>query len=274
LKFSSEPTNKTAKVLSAFTILSLLLTGITTRNATAGLFSMPEESVNYTITSVDGVLGAKIDGTYPITYTGSETSIPMVYPTPPGTTNISVWLNNFELVWSNFTEENPNALHHTAIGNWSEILAVLNDVSGGFVLRIHYEHPLQVINGSYMFLYDLNIQEYLSASDNRSVAHFTVNIDTNYSNLRVNTVDPETEALKSIAFTFSNGKPAEIKIDEVSEFDKPLPGDLLVSFSAAEGTSETVNDVWTVAGVLLAWFVFAGLALYEFFVRRQKRLPR
>ena len=124
---------------------------------------MPEEQINYTITNINGVLWAKIDGTYPITYTGTETSIPMVYPTPPETTNITVWLNDVELNWSNFTEAYPDALHHTAIGDWAMISTVLENVTGSFVLRIHYEHPVQVINGSYVFLYDLNIADYLSA---------------------------------------------------------------------------------------------------------------
>ena len=37
------------------------------------------------------------------------------------------------------------------------------------------------------------------------------------------------ETLKPIGFTVSDQNPSEVKIDEVSEFDKPLPGDLLIS---------------------------------------------
>jgi len=211
-------------------------------SVSAQLFSMPEEQVNYTITQIGDALWAKIDGTYPITYSGTETSIPMVYPTPPGTTNISVWMNNDKLNWSRFTETNPEALHHTAIGDWSEILTVLNNVSGHFVLRIHYEHPLQMINGSYMFLYDLNIQEYLSAVCNSSVAHFIVVMDVKYAGLKVNTVDPATEVLKPIEYVILSDGGAIIKIDEVSEFAKTLPGDLLVSFSFVQ-TSVSIAAV-------------------------------
>ncbi len=185
---------------------------------------------------------AKIDGTYPITYSGTETSIPMVYPTPPGTTNISVWMNNNKLNWSRFTESNPEALHHTAIGDWSEILTVLENISDHFVLRIHYEHPLQMINGTYTFLYDLNIQEYLSAASNSSVAHFNIAMNVKYADLKVNTVDPATEVLKPIEYMTLGDEGAVVKIDEVSEFGKTLPGDLLISFSNAK-TSILAGEV-------------------------------
>jgi hypothetical protein len=254
------------QAVMGFLALSLALVGAM-RNVNAQQFSMPEEQVNYTITQIEGTIWAKIDGTYPITYTGNETSIPMVYPTPPGTTNISLWMNDGKLTWSNFTQANPEALHHTAIGEWQEILTVLENVSGGFVLRIHYEHPLQVINGSYVFLYDLNIAEYLSPAENESVAHFTITMDTNYTNLNVNTVDPETETLKPINFTVSNANPSKITIDEVSELDKPLPGDLLISFS--EPIANNDDLLHNVALVVAIGLIVAGLAAY-ILVRRQR----
>jgi len=128
-------------------------------NAQVSTLAMPEEYVDYTITQAGGVLWAKIEGTYPILYTGSDESIPMVYPIPPGTTNILVTLDNIELDWNNFTEVYPDDFHHTAIGDWQMISTTIEPFSGYFVLRIHYEHPVQMINGSYVFLYDLNIKE-------------------------------------------------------------------------------------------------------------------
>jgi hypothetical protein len=160
-------------------------------------------------------------------------------------------------------------LHHTALGDWPEILTVLQNVSGDFVLRIHYEHPLQVVNGSFTFLYDLNIQEYLSAEQNTSVAHFTITLNIDYANLMINTVDPETETLKPIAFTVLGEKPAEIRINELSEFNATLPGDLLVSFSA-----KTAND--GVMPIAAASAIIAGLFLvvvvaYAFARRRRNK---
>ncbi len=230
-------------------------------------FAMPEEEVKYTITTVDGGLWAKIDGTYPIIYNGDETSIPMVYPTPPGTTNVSVWLNDVKLEWSNLTETQPKALHHTAIGDWSEILTLLQNVSGYFTLRIHYEHPIQVINGSYAFLYDLNIQEYLSAEQNASVAHFIVTMDTEFENLKVYSVDPETEAVKPMAFSVTGEKPVVIKINEVSDFNAPLPGDLLITFSEKEGSSDSTFIIGALGVAVTLITVFAIVSL---FLRRRR----
>jgi hypothetical protein len=259
-------------MLVVTTLIILFLSLATaTRNVNAQ-FSMPEEQVNYTITPVNGTLWARIDGTYPITYTGTDTAIPMVYPTPPGTTNISVWLNDVELNWSNFTEAYPDVLHHTAIGDWSMISTVLEHVSGRFVLRIHYEHPLQMINGSYVFLYDLNIAEYLSVSGNKSVARFTITLDTNFTNLKVNTVDLETETLKPIDYTVSGEKNAVIKIDEVSEFNKPLTGDLLVSFSNA--TTSNDDGLLVVVSAFVVGFVLAGSGVYVFLRRRRTQQSR
>ena len=272
--------NTKVGLTAAFVALLILLAffGKSTNVSNAqesSLLAMPEEYVNYDITRVDGVLWAKIDGTYPILYTGTEESIPMVYPIPPGTTNISVILDNVELDWNNFTEVYPDALHHTAIGDWQMISTVLEPFSGYyavrgyFVLRIHYEHPVQVINGSYVFLYDLNIKEYLSDSANKSVAHFTIRMETEYTTLKVNTVFGEEETLKPIEFTVSDEKPVEIRVNEVSEFGKPLPGDLLVSFKEANA-QEPISIVWVAVFVLVIGFIVAGLGFYGF-RRRGKR---
>ena len=232
---------------------------------TQGSVNMPVEYVNYTITRVNGSLYAKIDGFYPIYNSGYDV-LPMVYPTPPGTTNISLKLDGALVSWSNYTE----GLHHTGIGDWSMIYAVLNDVSDFFVLEIHYEHPVQVINGSYMFLYDLNISPYLSASANKSVIHYVINMETAYENLEVNTVFGAEESLKPIEYTVSGTNPAEIRIDEISEFGKPLPGDLLISFSEPK-TQEPVSALWVAVAVFAVGFVITVLVAYGLLRRRRNR---
>ena len=255
--------------LTVFVTLSVLL-ALSDSTAETQQFFMPEEQINYAITEIDGVLWAKIDGEYPITYTGDETAIPMVYPTPPGTTNISVWMNDAKVSWSNFTEANPWALHHTAIGDWPEILTVLENVSGSFVLRIHYEHPLQVINGSYVFLYDLNIQEYLSVMSNSSVAHFTISMEVSYIDLKVDTVASGTETLKPIEYVTLGDKNNFIVIDEVSEFGKTLPGDLLISFSTAKAGDDSTLQIVTAA--FAVGLSFVGILGYRFKQKRRKKL--
>ena len=77
------------------------------------LLSMPEEYLNYTIAPVNGTLWAKIDGLYPMHLTSEMNTLPMVYPTPPGTTIIHVILGDSELSWSNYSEVDSTASHHT-----------------------------------------------------------------------------------------------------------------------------------------------------------------
>ena len=136
--------------------------------------SMPIEHINYTITDLNGALWAKIDGSYPITILnqGNCTVLPMLYPMPPNSTNIHVILNDVEIEWSNYTASSPESVHRTAIGDWWMISCVLGELSDSFLLEIHYEHPLEIKNGSYLFPYDLNINDYLSPESPTSTAHF------------------------------------------------------------------------------------------------------
>ena len=226
--------------------------------------AMPIESVNYTITPVNGSLWAKIDGDYPIyilkqldcSFNGD---LPMVYPMPPGAINIHVYLDNQELNWINYTQAYPDELHHTAIGDWSMIYCVLNKVSDNFVLKIHYEHPLQTVNESYIFLYDLNISPYLSTESNNSTVYYTIRMETNTTNLHAYTTITDTE-WNPIDYTSKKEDSTQlISIQEHSEYNKPLPGDLVVEFSGADQIPEF--PIWTVPAVILTLFIIVWIAL-------------
>ena len=166
---------------------------------------MPEEYINYTISRVNGSLWAKVDGTYPLTkfsiecqdqalsinntwFTFTGDTLPMVYPTPPDTTNISVKMDETELEWSNYTQNFPDETHYTAIGDWPMISCTIQPILDQFILKIHYEHPIMLMNGSYTFLYDLNISPYLSPWSNKSTAHFKIRFETGYTDFQANTI--------------------------------------------------------------------------------------
>jgi hypothetical protein len=236
------------------------------------IIAMPEEYINYTITRVNGTLWAKIDGTYPI-YLLSESEgdsqcvpldeLPMVYPTPPGTTNIHVKMNETELDWSNYLHDT----HHTAIGDWHMIYCVIAPVSDYIMLKIHYEHPVQVINGSYLFLYDLNINPYLSSWSPNSTAHFTISMETSTSNLKAYTT--ETDSIwNPINYTTSQEDTTEIITIQIhSEYSKPLLGDLAITFSDAE-TETTAVPSWIIIPILL---ITALLAVILYRRRHQQK---
>jgi len=201
---------------------------------TSPLITMPEEYVNYTITTVNGSLWAKIDGTYPLHVLFWQGALPLVYPTPPGTTNISLKMDETELSWSNFTEIYPDALHFTALGNWPMINCTIQPVPEYFTLKIHYEHPVPLINGTYTFLYDLNISPYLSEWSNKSTAYFTIRMETNYTSLHVNAIATD-ETLTPINYTTATDNAAEIVIFPiVSAYSEPLLGDILVTFTTTD----------------------------------------
>jgi len=272
--------NKKSLLAAAFVLMLLfpVLAGMQFVNLAAAnpdlsnpILAMPEEYINYTITRVNGTLWAKIDGTYPI-YLLHETDdaahcvpldeLPMVYPTPPNTTNIHLKLNETELDWSSY----PYGTHHTAIGDWSMIYCVINPVSDYFVLKIHYEHPVQVINGSYVFLYDLNIREYLSDWSPNSTAYFTIRMETTASNLQAFTTETDS-VWNPINYTISQeGATEVIAIQIYSERSKPLLGDLAITFSGAE-TETTSVPSWIILPILLV-AVLLAIIIYR---RRQRQ---
>ncbi len=212
-----------------------------TDNSSFPLLAMPVEYVNYTITDVNGTLWAKIDGVYPMKLLNQSNlvmpfSLPMVYPTPPQTANITIKLDDKVLDFTDYSQE-PGFLHHTAIGDWTMIYSVLLLDSASFELKIHYEHPLEIVNGSCLFLYDLNISPYLSPASNDSTAYFTVRLETNTSNLHVYTAETDSLASewKSFNYTVSKeGSTDVVSIVMFSEYTAPLPGDLVVVFSSPE----------------------------------------
>ncbi len=225
-------------------------------NPTNFQLSMPIEHINYTITEVNGTLWAKIDGNYPLQIQKNQTcwfsdALPMVYPMPPNSTNIHLTLNGTELEWSNYTKTFPESLHRTAIGDWWMTYSVLENVSDSFLLQIHYEHPLERVNGSYILLYDLNIIDYLSTATPDSTAYFTFQFDSNVSNLQVYTAPVDSEASmwqpKDSSIS-SEGSFSVVSVEVHSVYAALLPGDLVVVFSdqkqAAQSSGE--ESVWVV----------------------------
>jgi len=249
---------------SAFAGLAFVNVASANPDSSFPTLAMPVEYVNYTITRVNGTLWAKIDGDYPIYILNQSDcsfngELPMVYPMPPGTTNIHVFLGDKELSWINYTEVYPDALHHTAIGDWGMIYCVLSPVSGSFVLKIHYEHPLQVVNGSCLFLYDLNISPYLSPQSNNSTAYFTIHMETNTTNLHAYTTETDTE-WNPINYTSTKEASAEVvAIQMYSEYSKPLLGDLVVVFSDADQVPEF--PIWALPALIMAVFFITLLYL-------------
>ncbi len=208
---------------------------------------MTEEYIDYTISYINGSLWAKVDGTYPLSkldieyqnqligidntwflFTGDTQSL--VYPTPLGTTSITIKVDETELKWSNYTQAFPYALHNTAIGDWPMISCTIHPVLDQFTLKIHYEHPITKNNGSYTFLYDLNISPYLSPWSTKSTAHFNIRFETNIKNLKAYTI-ATNGSTNPVNYTVKKEDAAEtVSLQVISEYSKPLPGDLLISF--------------------------------------------
>lgn len=279
--FTIDTTSATVSGLPAEDQISGSTEPFSSYESTASIlsFSMQVEYLNYTIARRSGLLWALIDGTYPVSCScmNSPTAVSMVYPTPPSTTNITVRLDGKVLSWSNFTEQYPQATHHTAIGDWA-MIEVAFTPSDFFTLTIHYEHPIMLVNGTYQFLYDLNINPYLSPTSPNSTAYFTVKAENALSNLQVFTV-PTDDTRKQVGYVTGVEDTQQVATFAVmSEYGKPLPGDVLVTFSSAQPevqrqVQEPFPSVWIIIGVAFLVALAVGLVAH-FKISQCRRQPK
>ncbi len=227
------------------------------------LLSMPQEYLIYTIEERNGSQWAIVDGAYPIYCPNAEkvSSISMVYPVPPATTNITFNLNSSNLSWSILTEQFPNTLHHTVLGDWAMISTEFN-LSSFFTLSIHYEHPVMLTNGSYQFLYDLNIESYLSSYCPNSTAFFTLKTEKPLPNFEIFKIPNDTSREEKNYATQSDGSQQILTFEVTSEFNKTLPGDVLFTFSNNETIQEVTHSTEILSSVALA--AIAAVALVYF----------
>ncbi len=229
--------------------------------------SMPKEYINYTIVpDQQGTLWALVDGYYPIylpeNFTGN---LSLLYPMPPQTTNISVSVNDMQIDWINFTQSNPAETHHTAVGDWWMIYINPTVAAPYFSLKIHYEHPIEKINGSYLLLYDLNVSPYLSPQSLNSTAYFQIEIRPDFTDLRAFNTETDSK-WNPVMYNLTKTNSSHIvSIEEYSEYGKPLLGDLIVEFSLKQVPKfPSAAFAVVVAGAI----AIAGLLVY--FKRHQR----
>ncbi len=237
------------------------------------ILSMPKEDINYTITSDNGQFWAKVHGKYPITILNPSclpTQLPMVYPIPPNTTNIHITLNNKEVSWSNYTALYPEALHHTAIGDWSMIRCILENVSDSFLLEIQYEHLVQKINGSHTFLYDLNISPYLSAQQPDSTAYFTITFETDIINPQLYTTKTDTIWNPLNCITKNNNSTTIITTQIASKYSEPVLGDLVITFNDSNSQENPAFLMITSLALTLV-FVIGTLLSFNKYKRKNPK---
>ncbi len=199
------------------------------------ILSMPLERIKYTIVVRDGTLWAQVEAEFPIFLSWPNIAeMSMLYPTPPNTTDIHLWLDGDALNWFSYSDINPHAKHNTDLGDWEMIYFVIDPVPQNFTLAIQYEHPIENINGNYTFLYDLNIGPYLSSANPNSTAHFNVSLEVKCANVAVYTTG-SSGVWNPVNFTtIENGDYQLFTFDIVSEYEKPLPGDIVVSMQVAD----------------------------------------
>ena len=264
------------RILCSLLIANVFFSGYLIQNVKANfdsqvipVLSMPKEYINYTITSENGQFWAKVHGKYPIIILNPSclpTQLPMVYPTPPNTTNIHITLNDLEVSWSNYSDLYPEVTHHTAIGEWSMVQCMLENVSESFLLEIQYEHPIRLIDECFTFLYDLNISPYLSAQQPDSTAYFTIIFEADIINPQIYTTKTDT-IWNPLNYTTQNNNSNTIITTQItSKYLEPLLGDLVITFNDSNSQEIPIFLIITIFSLTLVLTI--GLLVYFNKLRR------
>jgi len=141
------------------------------------------------------------------------------------------------------------------------INCTINPAPEYFTLKIHYEHPVMLINGSHTFLYDLNISPYLSEQSTKSTAYFIIRMETNYTSLHVNTIAIDETVTPMNYTTTTDGTAETVTFQIVSEYGKPLLGDILVTFTTANApTAVEVSYLLIILPIALIAMIIVRLA--------------
>jgi hypothetical protein len=197
---------------------------------------MPEEYINATISRIDGVLLARVNGTYPFNNLGLD-FVFMFYPVPPDADKISVKINETALSWNWYGDQ-----YQTIIGVWPFIWWIIDPVPNEFAVNTYYEHSVPLIDGNYTFLYAMGTGKYLDYYAKETTAYVSVKISKDVADNK-SLIDVYTIGYNSTTEEWT-WKPAEYNITNggeiwivtltvVSEEFHPLVEDLLITIKAS-----------------------------------------
>jgi len=226
---------------------------------------MPYEYIDATISLDEGVMKAKVNGTYTFENHGYY-FVTMYYPVPPDSEGISVKLGNTLLDW-NYSNWN----YSTVIGDFPMIWWSIEDTPEHFNVTTYYEHPVPLIDGNYMFLYAMGTGRFLADWPTLTTAYVTIRIGMDIAS-------PETLNLYTIEDSSGTWiwKPANYTITPEtgtwkiistfqSEFLEPLKEDVLLTFTPTTipthhdevKVGDQTFDIYTITSSTMSDFNFS-----------------
>jgi hypothetical protein len=233
-----------------FLILSMswtLLSNITVANPIPlDRLIMPEEYIDAEIYLIDDAVWAKVNGTYPFYTVTSLENTSMYYPVPSDVEKVAVEMDNMTLSW-NYTYEN----YPTVIGVFPMINWTIKPVPNNFTIRTHYEHPVPIMDGSYMFLYAMGTGRYLRYYAKETTAYVTVSVGVDIAD------DEDYINVYTIGYNKTTGdwiwKQANYSVSQlddvwvitfsvVSEEFHPLVEDFLIAIRAPPSSPDINGD--------------------------------
>jgi len=228
---------------------------------------MPYEYIDTTISLDEGVVKAKVNGTYTFFNAGYD-NVTMDYPVPPDSEGISVKFGNTSLDW-NYSNWN----YSTVIGDFPMIWWSIEEPPEYeyFNVTTYYEHPVPLIDGNYAFLYAMGTGRFLADWPKRTTAYVTIRIG-------MDVASSETLNLYTIQ-NFSGTwiwEPADYTITPEcgtwkitstfqSEFLEPLVEDVLLTFMPTTVSTyhhevvvgDQTFDIYTITSSTMSDFNFS-----------------
>jgi len=204
---------------------------------------MPYEYIDATISVDEGVMTAKVNGTY--TFENWECDlVTMDYPIPPNSEGISVKMNETLLDWNH-----TDMIYSTVIGNFTMISWLIEPVPNRFNVTTYYEHPMPLLDGNYTFLYALGTGKYLETYTKKTTAYIRISININITDLETLSINVYKIGDNSTTKEWI-WKPVECSISRkdgtfvvittiTSEYFRPLNEDLLLTFKKT--STKTIN---------------------------------
>jgi len=156
------------EAFAVFPLILLLLlgpVGVYANPIPAQAIIMTKEYINAVIYPVGGEYWAFVFCRYPFKNMGYS-EVAMKFPVPPGSTDISVYVEDIPVYWSWSGEK-----YFTEIGEYEMISWTVENPPEEFEVKVVYRHRLAAAAGRHVFLYALGTGKYAEYYSKQVTAH-------------------------------------------------------------------------------------------------------
>jgi parallel beta-helix repeat protein len=132
---------------------------------------MYEEYIDVEIFTTNETVYAKVHGVY--LFSENEFgSLPMLYPLPPDSTDVKVFVNGNKTKW-----EYNDTTYSTYLGDFSMINWTIVPAPKQFTLEVEYCHQIPKLDRNFAYLYSMSARGYVPWHYGKTTAYISVTVD-------------------------------------------------------------------------------------------------